>query len=187
MALTLATAGPNAVTGAFASLLLPRLAAARNAEAQRRILGQTLRYAMLLLAAGTTALLLICPWLLPFVFGDPYANAVGICLVLLVAHLPTALRLIIIHGLSGTGDWHPRILAQALALGTFAALVWPLAGLLGLLGIPLALLVAGSISLAYLVVFLRRQLDLSVRECWGLGPGTVRHVWSHGRALARGA
>ena len=38
------------------------------------------------------------PWLLPFLFGDAYAGAVGICLVLLLAYLPTALQGIIAHG-----------------------------------------------------------------------------------------
>ena len=187
VAFTLATAGLNVVTGAFSILLLPRLARARDAAAQRRIMGETLRYVSLLLTVGTAALLLLCPWLLPFLFGDAYAGAVGICLVLLVAYLPMALRQVIVHGLSGTGDWGPRILAQALALMTFAALVWPLAARLGLLGIPTALLIANGVSLAYLLVFLRRQLQLPSRECWGLSLSTVRHVWWHGRALVKGA
>ena len=187
VALTLATAGLDVVTGAFAVLLLPRLAKAGDAEAQRRIMGQTLRYAMLLLAAGTALPLVLCPWLLPFLFGDAYRGAVGICLVLLVAYLPTALQGIIAHGLSATGDWRPRILAQALALATFAAVVWPLAASLGVIGIPTALLIANGVALAYLLLFLRRRLALSSRECWGLSLTTARQVWWHGRALMRGA
>ena len=70
IALTFAGAGLDVVTGAFNVLLLPRLAAARDTGAQRRIMGQTLRYATLLLTAGTAVLLLLCPWLLPFLFGD---------------------------------------------------------------------------------------------------------------------
>ena len=186
VALTLATAGLNVVTGAFAVLLLPRLAQARDPAAQRRLMGQTLRYATLLLSAGTAVLLLLCPWLLPSLFGDAYAGAVGICLLLLVAYLPTALRQIIIGGLAGTGDWRPRNLAQGLALLTFAALVWPLAGTLGLLGIPTALLLANGVALAYLLVVLQRQLALPSRECWGLRLTTARQVWWHGRALLRG-
>ena len=187
VALTLATAGLNVVTGAFAVLLLPRLAEAKDPEAQRRIMGQTLRSATLLLTAGTAALLLSCPWLLPLLFGHAYAGAVGICLVLLVAYVPTALRQIIIQGLTGTGDWRPRILAQGVALVTFAAVVWPLAQMLGLLGIPTGLLIANSAALAYLLVFLRRRLALSFRDCWGLRPTTVKSLWWHGRALMRGA
>ena len=91
VALTLATAGLSVVTGAFTVLLLPRLAAAADAAAQRRIMGATLRYATLLLSAGTAVLLLLCPVLLPFLFGDAYAGAIGICLLLLLAYLPTAL------------------------------------------------------------------------------------------------
>src|SRR5918996_1689792 len=130
VALTLATAGLNVVTGAFAVLLLPRLAEAKDPEAQRRI---------------------------------------------------------IIQGLTGTGDWRPRILAQGVALVTFAAVVWPLAQMLGLLGIPTGLLIANSAALAYLLVFLRRRLALSFRDCWGLRPTTVKSLWWHGRALMRGA
>jgi enterobacterial common antigen flippase len=187
VALTLATAGLNLVTGAFNVLLLPRLTQARDAAAQRRIMGETLRYLSLLLTVGTAVLLLLCPWLLPFLFGDAYAGATGLCLMLLLAYLPMALRQVIVHGLCGTGDWRPRIVAQALALGAFAALVWPLARLLGLLGIPTALLVADVVALACLLAFLRRRLQLSPPECCGLSPTTVRHVWWHGRALLKGA
>ena len=127
----------------------------------------------------------MCPWLLPFLFGADYAGAVGICLVFLVAYLPTALLRVITYGLSGTGDWRPRILAQALALGVFAAAVWPLAARLGVLGVPTALLIANTVAVAYLLAFLRRQLALSSRECWGLSPTTVRHVWWHSRALIK--
>jgi O-antigen/teichoic acid export membrane protein len=187
VALTLATAGPNVVTSAFSVLLLPRLAQAQGPAAQRRIMGETLRYVSLLLTAGTLVLFLLCPWLLPFLFGDAYAGATGLCLVLLVAYLPMALRQVIVSGLCGTGDWRPRVVAQGLALATFAALVWPLAGPLGLLAVPTALLVANGASLAYLIAFLGRRLQLSSRECWGLSPTTVRRVFGHGRALLRGA
>ena len=187
VALTLATAGLSLVTGAFNVLLLPRLVLARDAAAQRRIIGETLRYVSLLLTVGTAFLLLLCPWLLPFLFGDAFVGAIGLCVVLLLAYLPTALRQVIVHGLCGTGDWRPRILAEGLALAAFAALVWPLARLLGLLGIPAALLVADIIALVYLLAFLRRRLQLSSPECWGLSPATVRHVWGHGRALLKGA
>jgi enterobacterial common antigen flippase len=186
VALTLATAGLSLVTGAFNVLLLPRLTQARDAAAQRRIMAETLRYLSLLLTVGTAALLLLCPWLLPFLFGDAYAGATGLCLMLLLAYVPMALRQVIVHGLCGTGDWRARILAQALALGAFATLAWPLARLLGLLGIPTALLIADAIALAYLLAFLRRRLDLSSPECWGVGPTTFRRVWWHGRALLTG-
>jgi O-antigen/teichoic acid export membrane protein len=186
IALTFAAAGLDVVTGAFNVLLLPRLAAARDTGAQRRIMGQTLRYATLLLTAGTAVLLLLCPWLLPFLFGDAYTGAVAICLVCLVAYLPSALLRVITYGLSGTGDWRPRIVAQVLALGGFAAAVWPLAARLGVLGVPTALLIANTAASAYLLVFLRRQLGLSSRECWGLSRTTVRHLWWHGRTLMKG-
>ena len=89
VALTLATAGLSLVTSAFNILLLPRLAQARDVAAQRRIMGETLRYVSLLLSVGTAVLLVLCPWLLPFLFGDAYAGAIGLCLVLLLAYLPT--------------------------------------------------------------------------------------------------
>ena len=53
--------------------------------------------------------------------------------------------------------------------------------------VPAALLIANSVSLAYLLAVLRRQLALSSRECWGLSLTTARQVWWHGRALLRGA
>ena len=144
IALTFAAAGLDVVTGAFNVLLLPRLAAARDTGAQRRIMGQTLRYATLLLTAGTAVLLLICPWL--------SAVPVRRCLHRRrrdLSRIPRRLsadRAAEGHHLRpvGTGDWRPRIVAQALALGVFAAAVWPLAGRLGVLGVPTALLIANA-------------------------------------------
>ena len=187
VALTLASAGLHLVTGAFNALLLPRLAAAGDDAARRRIIGETLRYASLLLFAGTAALLVLAPWLLPVLFGDAYAGAIDLCLVLAIAQLPIALRQVITVGLAGTGHWRERILAHALALGAFAALAWPLAGLLGLFGIPLALLLANGLALAFLLRLLRRHLSLAAPECCGLSPATARQLWWHGHALLRRA
>ncbi len=95
VAATLAGAGLNVVAAGFNVILLPRLAAAASIEAQRQILSQTLRYAMLLLTAGTMILLLLCPWLVPFLFGHAFAGATGISIVLLLGYVPTALRQVI--------------------------------------------------------------------------------------------
>ena len=179
VALTLATAGLSLITGAFNVLLLPRLALARDVAAQRRIMG---RDAALRLAAADRRHRASCCSSAPgccrscSATPTPARSASASCS--LVAYLPMALRQVIVHGLCGTGDWRPRIVAQALALAAFAALVWPLAALLGLLGIPTALLVADVIALAYLLGFLRRQLHLPRPSAGACAPTTVRHVWA---------
>jgi O-antigen/teichoic acid export membrane protein len=187
VALTLAGAGLNVVAAGFHVLLLPRLAAADRIEARRRILGQTLRYAMLLLTAGTMVLLALCPWLMPLLFGDAYAGATDICIVLLLGFVPTALRQTVILGLCGSGEWRPRVLAESLTLAVFGFSVWPLARSLGILGVPAALLVANLASLAYLLAHLRARWGLRPRDCWGLSPRTLSNLLWHGRALWKSA
>jgi len=75
-------------------------------------------------------------------------------------------------------------LQRRLSLVSVAAGVAPL---LGLLGIPSALLAANALALAYLLAFLRRRLGLSSPECWGLNLTTAKHLVGHGRALLKTA
>ena len=184
VAVTLAGAGLNVVAAGFNVTLLPRLAAADSIEARRQIMGQTLRYAMLLLTAGTMTLLLLCPWLVRFLFGHAYAGATGICIVLLLGYVPTALRQVITNGLCGTGDWRPRIVAESTTLAVFGLSVWPLAHWLGLEGVPASLLVANVVSLLYLLGHLRARWGLRLRDCWGLDQATILSVLARGHALS---
>ncbi len=141
----------------------------------------------LLLSVGTAVLLVVCPWLLPFLFGDVYAGgALCSCSSWRICRWRCARS-------SSTGSAAPATGARAfwrkvLALDDLrrARLAAPPAPL-GLLGIPTALLVADVVSLAYLLAFLRRRLQLSVPECWGLSAATLRRVWCHGCALLNGA
>ena len=117
----LATAGLSLVTGAFNVLLLPRLAQACDVAAQRRIMGETLRYVSLLLSIGTAVLLEVSPGRCRscLATSTPARPASASCSS--APALPFALRQVIVHGLCCTGDWRPRILAEGLALGAFAA------------------------------------------------------------------
>jgi len=179
VAFTLATAGLTTVSAAFRELLFPRLAEAQNLADQRRLISQTLRYAMLILTLGTGAFAGIAPWLLPFLFGKAFAGAVDICIVLLVAFVPTALRDIITKGLRGTGDWLPCVIAEGLSLTTFILAVWLLASSLDVLSVPVALLIANSASLIYLMCVLRRRFDLTLRACWGFNRLTIKQILVH--------
>lgn len=179
VAFTLATAGLNTVSAAFGELLLPRLAEAQHLAERRRLMGQTLRYAMLLLTLGSGALAVLSPWLLPFLFGNAYAGAVGVCVILLLAYIPGAMRDIITKGLRGTGDWAICLAAEGFSLTVFMLAVWLLASRLELFSIPVALLVANSASLVYLLGVLRRRFDLPLRECWGFDRPTIRQILNH--------
>jgi O-antigen/teichoic acid export membrane protein len=184
VAATLACAGLNVVAGGFSLTLLPRLAAAGDLEARRRIMAQTLRYAMLLLTVGTAALLLLCPWLVRFLFSDAFAGATGICIVLLLGYVPTALRQVITLGLCGTGDWRPRLVAEGLTLAVFGLSVWPLATWSGIEGVPAALLLANATALLYLLAHLRARWGLRLRDCWGLDRATIRSVLARSQVLS---
>ena len=184
VAATLAGGGLSIVAAGFNVILLPRLAAAASLEARRQILSQTLRYAMLLLTAGTITLLLLCPWLVPLLFGHAFAGATGICMVLLLGYVPTALRQVITIGLCGTGDWRPRIVAESATLAVFGLAIWPLASWFGLEGVPAALVIANLASLLYLLGYLRARWGLRLRDCWGLDRGTILGALARGQVLS---
>jgi O-antigen/teichoic acid export membrane protein len=180
VAFTFASAGLGAISMAFRDLLFPRLSAIRNAEEQKRLMGQTLRYATLLLIPCAGFVAVLSPWLLPLLFGKAFAGAIGLCLLLVLAYLPAALRDIVSNGLRGMGEWRACIFGEAIALGMFALAVWPLASFYGVLGVPIALLIANCISILYLFVLLRHRFELHARDVWGLQPSTFREVVDHG-------
>jgi Na+-driven multidrug efflux pump len=61
-----------------------------------------------------------------------------------------------------------------------ALAVWPLASFYGVLGVPIALLIANCLSILYLFVLLRHRFELHARDVWGLQSSTLREVVDHG-------
>ena len=180
VAFTLASAGLGAVSMAFRDLLFPRLAAIQDTDEQKRLMGQTLRYATLLLIPSAMFVAVLSPWLLPLLFGKAFAGAVNLCLLLVLAYVPAAIRDIVSNGLRGMGEWKACIFGEAIALGMLAFAVWPLASFYGVLGVPIALLIANCLSILYLFVLLRHRFELHARDVWGLQSSTLREVVDHG-------
>jgi enterobacterial common antigen flippase len=176
VALTWASTGLSPVWGAFQSIAFPYLSGESDPDRQRRFLARGIRYACCLLTAAAAVLTAVTYWLLPFFFGAGFRAAVPVAIALLVAHVPLALRQIVVHSLRGLGETRSGTVAELLTLMTFAAVAWPGAALLGLTGFGVALAIANAVGLGYLVHVLRRQFAIRPADCWGLDAATVREL-----------
>lgn len=179
VAFTVASSGVTIVTGAFQRVLFPRLAQTPDHKSQARLLERGIRYASLFLLVLFLPLAAVLPSLVVILFGPAFQDAVLPAVVLLGAYVLVGLKTIVVQGLLGLGEGRSGFVAEGIGLTLFIAVVWPLGGLFGLVGVGLALGCANGVALVYLANRLRRHLGLNADVFWGLTPTTISEVWSY--------
>ncbi len=181
VACMIATVALNVVTNTFHTVMYPKLSAMNSLREQKELFGKGLRFASLLLIAGCVVLTLIIPWAVKAIFGSAYDDAISIAVVLTIAYVPYGLRQIIIKGLRGLGDAKQSALGEGVAVALFILIVWPIASRLGLFGVGVALLIANSMAIIYLSLYLKKRLGLAFREWCGLNRSTIVEVYQLAR------
>jgi O-antigen/teichoic acid export membrane protein len=176
VAFTVASSGLAVIASSFYTLIFPTIGHKKGIEAQAEYLAKGLRYAMLLIVASAIPLLVLTPWLVPFLFGSEFNSAVIPTIGLLLAYIPMSMRQIIVRSLRGLGKALPGVIAESLSLIIFILLCWPLGSMFGLLGIGIALLLANLSSLVYLSSYLYKHLNLSTINWWGLNRATLEEI-----------
>ena len=180
VAFTAATSGLSVLTSSFQSILLPKVARQTAVTDQRQLLGRGLRYAMLFSVVMGGFLILVIPLLIPLLFGTEFSAAIVPAMILVVAHLPKVMRHIIVNSLYGLNQPRPITLSSILTSVCFAAILLGQGMLLGrsptLLTILMALAIANTMELGYLLVHLNRSINLTLKDWWGLTPATLRQV-----------
>lgn len=186
IAATVASTGIGALSNSFQTIVFPHMGRLCDERACREYLSRQLRYAMILLSGLAALIMGLAPWVVPLIFGDGFKDAVYPTIALTLALVPFSLRQILIAALRGLGEARPGTASELIALVAFALLIWPLAGVFGLTGLPLALLAANSLSIAYLFRYMNNRLLLRIADWWGLNLDTAMQLVRIGRHYVTG-
>lgn len=178
--------GVYAAAVSFSSAMIPLASAigtvvlsdvtARQATAKIDRIAQVHRRTTLVILPATLLLMLITPRLLPWLFGESFAEGVASAEVLLVASLFLGLGHLLSEGLRGMNMPGVPAIAELAGLLTIGVLLFFLLPTYEILGAAVASLVGYFISYVVLVVFLKRHLTNQN----GLLP-----VWEDVRAVLR--
>ncbi len=123
---------------AIGSVVFPRVADERGRLEQAEILGQALRVTVLVSFVVGTCLLLVTPWILPWLFGAKFRESVGAALILVIAGTVWSVNHVTEEGLRGLGRPTAVLWAESAGLGVTALFLWLLLPRLGLVGAALA-------------------------------------------------
>ncbi len=179
VALTLAATAVNGLGTAVSTVLFPAIAAGTDRAAALRRLAAAMRQMVLVTGLCVLALAGALPWLLPLLFGKAFAAAVPIAILLSFAFGPLALRQILVRSLRAFGAARAGTISEAVTVALFFLLSWPAVAMLGLAGVPIALLGANLVGLWVIGLRLKSHYQLRWRR-W-LWPGSE---WrDHLRAL----
>ena len=139
------------LSGAFAMVLFPRVAASGHVQAIDKI-KRTLRLNLLLSVGGAVALGLAGPALLPWLFGTDYRPAVYPALILLVGTVVLGMNYVLSDGLRGLGA---PLMTSVAEIGGFVVTLsglWMLLPRLGIYGAALVSVLSYGIVSAILVI-----------------------------------
>jgi O-antigen/teichoic acid export membrane protein len=170
VALAVSTMGSSLVIPSLGAVAYPLIAAARERPDQVALICRFTQAAtwLLLLINGATAAVLW--WLIPTIFGQAFAPAVSIALILLAMNVFRGIRLVLDRAQRATLTTRFAIQAEAVGLITFV-LCGPLAAKhYGLTGLAWAMAFAQLLALATIVGGAARHYCVSPVELLGLTP-----------------
>jgi O-antigen/teichoic acid export membrane protein len=157
VALTVAN-GPLILVFTLANVAFPKISQQATIEGKLAVFGRYLRFS-LTMAAGTIVLLLILvPWLLPLLFGQPFAPAVPIANILLLGTLPLAAKLMFQQALKA---WDRSLIvgrAELVGLIVAAVLIVGLMPRFGLIGVAWSLVISQTATAVMMGVSLHYTL-----------------------------
>lgn len=161
VALSAAGAAQGIVVQSASQIVLPTLARGEEPDASAVLKG--FRQLLGLLGAANMALFLLLPWLLPLLYGQPYAPAIAVAQILLLALMARGVKRILIYALRARSANRPAILAETATVAIFPALAWPAYAVGGLSGLAWALVVANGVGLLLLIWAISQKYSLA----WG--------------------
>ncbi len=151
VAYTFASAGLNALAHTAHTILFPIISRGSNLKEKRHALYYGISISIFALSTASVILLIFSDSLLPLLFGEKYSTSVTLSVVLVFACLPLAIRQILVRSLKGMGISRYSTLAEILSLILFVSLVFPLMREYSVLGVGYSLVIANTVSLAYLL------------------------------------
>ena len=161
VALTVAN-GPQILAQTLGNLAFPKISNQTEAGGKLVVFGRYLRFTLAVTIACTAVLLPINPWLVPLLFGEPFAHAATVANIMLLG-LPAASAKILFMNALKAWD-RPLVIGNAEVFGLAAAAVSLMALLpgLGIVGAAWSLVIANVVAALVLGVSLQRSLGVPV-------------------------
>jgi O-antigen/teichoic acid export membrane protein len=161
VALTVAN-GPLILAQTLANLAFPKVAQQAEIAGKIVVFGRYFRFTMAVTIATALILLVLNPWLVPLLFGRPFAPAALIANIMLIGLPAASAKLLFIQALK---SWdRSLVIGHAEFIGLVAAAVslFVLLPSLGIAGAAISLVVANIVAAAAMAVSMHRQLGLSL-------------------------
>jgi O-antigen/teichoic acid export membrane protein len=159
VALTVAN-GPLILAQTLANLAFPKVSQQADAAGKTLVFGRYFRFTIAITVGTAVVLLVLNPWLVPLLFGRPFAPAALIANIMLIGLPAAAAKLLFIQALK---SWdRSLIIGHAELVGLIAAAV-SLAVLLptfGIAGAATSFVVANLVAAGVMARSLRRHLNL---------------------------
>lgn len=168
--------GQYGIASAFMQVSFVKLAAEKEPEEGRKQMARHIRYAQVLITAVAVALLIVAPYLIPFVFGEEFIPSIRIAYPLILAMAFFGIGIVFDNSMRGLGHPIPssigNILGLAIAVVFGILLVPKYKGL----GMALAMLIAMSSMLTYFICYSCYVLQIPPKELWGFRIDVVRQI-----------
>mgnify|MGYP002833177842 CR=1 FL=1 len=161
IAMTLSAAGAGLVTVALSIVSLPMIMRQPTFDAKAnyiRVLLGTVAFSCVAITLPTAVL---APWLVPFLFGPSYAEAVPLTMTLCVAQIPIQFFGIAVMTLRTIDDWKTGVLATLVGLILFVPLAFALSRIWQVEGIAVALAASWMVASLITVLQIARKLSIS--------------------------
>jgi O-antigen/teichoic acid export membrane protein len=150
--------------GALGSIIFPTLAAARDVDLQRALVGRSLRLAVIVVVVLGVGLAGVTPVLFPLFFGKSYLPAVPTVLILVAASMVLSLNNLCGEMLRGLGVPRWPLYSQIAALPVTVVLLVVLLPRWGMAGAAVASLGAWLVAGCVCILGIRRTCRLSTRD-----------------------
>jgi O-antigen/teichoic acid export membrane protein len=161
---------------AIGSVLLPHVAGKLDLQEQMELLAQSTRNSLFLIMVATIALLIITPFVFPFVFGDEFLSSVPVALMLLIASSFYHLKNILSDGLRGLGFPEATAYAEITSLVVTVITLILLVPKTGIMGAAISSLLAYFLSVGLLTLFTLRKTSLQLVSLYILTSRDVAHM-----------
>ena len=161
VALTVANA-PQILVYTIANVAFPKISQQTTPEGKLVVFGRYFRFAMATTSATVAMLAGLSGWLVPLLFGAPFAPAVPVTYILLLGALPFAAKLMFIQALKA---WDRSLLisrAELYGLAVAAGALVVLLPRLGLAGAAWSLVAAQCVAAAAMALSMTRHLGLGL-------------------------
>lgn len=142
---------PRFVAMSIGIVAFPRVAARLGSGGAMRTAIDALVLTFVVLLAIVIPLELIMGWLVPFMFGDAFAESVPVARILLISAMVLGIRRVFGDVMRGGGVPTPGTTAEIISWVVYGAVVWPLIDDRGPSGAGLAMLFASVVSLSWMV------------------------------------